>query len=151
MGHGDMDQDERTRVLDGYRKRRQDILIATDLAARGLDVSTIFTVVSFDAARDVETHTHRVGRTGRAGAQGEAFTLLLRGDAKAKDDRKIAADLVSHLEQIGATVSDDLLSLAMQHTPFKALRLTGLAASKVDVNAEAEAKALVAPERSRSR
>lgn len=95
------------RVLDTFRKRREEVLVATDLAARGLDVPTIFTVVSYDAARDIETHTHRVGRTGRAGAAGEAFTLLTTENP----NRRMAAQLVTHLEQVKCPVSAALRSL----------------------------------------
>merc|ERR1719313_2826118 len=99
--HGDMDQGERMRILDSFRARKEEILVATDLAARGLDVPTIRTVVSYDAARDIDTHTHRVGRTGRAGVEGEAFTLL----TDEKSNRKMAAQLFSHLQQAGSPVS----------------------------------------------
>lgn len=119
--HGDLDQGERMRVLDTFRKRSAEILIATDVAARGLDVPTIHTVVSYDAARDIETHTHRVGRTGRAGADGEAFTLLI-GDGAQK---KMAGLLVEHLEQAGCPVSRDLISLASKHPGFIAARMSG--------------------------
>merc|ERR1719506_1497749 len=93
--HGDLDQGERMRVLDSFRARKVEVLVATDLAARGLDVPTIKTVVSYDAARDIETHTHRVGRTGRAGAEGEAYTLLTRD---ADDGKRMAALLAESLE-----------------------------------------------------
>jgi len=107
------------RIMDSFRKRKVDILVATDLAARGLDVASIRTVVSYDVARDVQTHTHRVGRTGRAGEAGEAFTLLT-SDLK---NRKMAAGLVEHLEVIGSTAGEDLMDLAMKHVPFRASRL----------------------------
>jgi len=112
--HGDVDQDDRARIMDKFRKRKSDVLIATDLAARGLDVPAIHTVVSFDVARDIETHTHRVGRTGRAGVAGVAHTLLTQG----KHDRKMAASLVTHLQQAGAPVEEKLLALAMQYPQF---------------------------------
>jgi len=118
--HGDLDQNERMRIMDSFRKRKVDVLIATDLAARGLDVATIRTVVCYDVARDIQTHTHRVGRTGRAGLTGEAFTLLT-DDMK---NRKMAALLVEHLEVVGSIVNPDLEVLALQHPPFRALRLT---------------------------
>jgi len=117
--HGDLDQDSRVRILDSYRKRSIDVLIATDLAARGLDITSIHCVVSYDVARDIETHTHRVGRTGRAGAIGEAYTLLTG------TDRKMAALLVDHLELVGSTVSSELMALAMRHKPFAATRFVG--------------------------
>merc|ERR1712012_1028443 len=95
-----------------------EVLVATDLAARGLDIPAIHTVVSYDVARDIETHTHRVGRTGRAGAAGEAYTLLVPN----KHNRKMAALLVEHLERAGSRVGDELVALAMTHMPFRARR-----------------------------
>mmetsp|Transcript_640 Transcript_640/g.1297 ORF Transcript_640/g.1297 Transcript_640/m.1297 type:complete len:692 (+) Transcript_640:95-2170(+) len=117
--HGDLSQDERMSIMDTYRKRKAEVLVATDLAARGLDVPTIRTVVSFDAARDIQTHTHRVGRTGRAGQSGEAFTLLLLEDPK---NRRMAGQLVDHLEVVGQPVNQDLLDLALRHAPYRAQR-----------------------------
>merc|ERR1711974_38323 len=70
--HGDLDQGERMRMLNAFRKRKVDVMIATDVAARGLDIPSIGTVVCYDLSRDIETHTHRIGRTGRAGAAGDA-------------------------------------------------------------------------------
>lgn len=121
MLHGDLGQDERMRVMDNVRKRKADVLIATDVAARGLDVASIRTVVCYDVARDIHTHTHRVGRTGRAGETGEAYTLLL-GDAK---QRRMAALLVEHMEVVGSPVGDSLRELAMQYAPFRAAHLVG--------------------------
>ena len=83
------------RIISRVRKRRVDVLIATDVAARGIDIPNIASVVCYDVSRDIETHTHRIGRTGRAGASGEAFTLIV-GDA---ENRKMAALLVEMLEQ----------------------------------------------------
>merc|ERR1719377_171168 len=99
------------RILDGFRARKAEVLVATDLAARGLDVPTIRTVVSYDIARDIETHTHRVGRTGRAGAEGEAFTLL----TDEKHNRKMAALLFANLQQAQNPVSAELAALASKH------------------------------------
>jgi superfamily II DNA/RNA helicase len=67
------------------------VLIATDVAARGIDVSDITHVINFDAPEDADTYTHRTGRTGRAGATGEAVTFVL-GD-QAHELRRMAADL----------------------------------------------------------
>lgn len=66
--HGDMDQLERNTVITAFKKKEMPILVATDVAARGLDIPHIRTVVNYDVARDIDTHTHRVGRTGRAGS-----------------------------------------------------------------------------------
>ncbi|CAE7405503.1 ddx42, partial [Symbiodinium pilosum] len=119
--HGDLDQGERMRILRNVRKRVVDVLIATDVAARGLDLPSIFTVVSYDAARDIETHTHRIGRTGRAGAAGEAYTLLTNDD----QNKKMAALLVENLEQANQAVPEDLKGLAMKYGPFRAAKLEG--------------------------
>ena len=56
-------------------------MVATDVAARGLDIPHIRTVVNYDIARDIDTHTHRIGRTGRAGAQGVSISFLSEDDA----------------------------------------------------------------------
>jgi len=119
--HGDLDQSERMRILRAFRKRKIDVLIATDVAARGLDIPTIYTVVSYDVARDIETHTHRVGRTGRAGATGEAFTLITIDDP----NKKMAALLVENLELASQPVSNELRGLAMKYGPFRAAKLAG--------------------------
>ncbi|WP_207063312.1 DEAD/DEAH box helicase [Motiliproteus sp. SC1-56] len=74
--HGDLTQDERNRVMDLLRRGSIQVLVATDVAARGLDVKGIDLVVSFDMARSGDEHVHRVGRTGRAGAQGLAICLI---------------------------------------------------------------------------
>jgi ATP-dependent RNA helicase RhlE len=74
--HGDKAQSHRTRTLDAFRAGTADILVATDIAARGIDVDGIRMVVNFDVPNDPETYVHRVGRTARAGAQGLALTLI---------------------------------------------------------------------------
>src|SRR3989441_6551875 len=74
--HGDKAQSHRTRTLEAFRSGSADILVATDIAARGIDVDGIRMVVNFDVPNDPETYVHRVGRTARAGARGLALTLL---------------------------------------------------------------------------
>merc|ERR1712178_380329 len=114
------------KIISTFRKEKADLLIATDVAARGLDITTIRTVVSFDAARDIETHTHRVGRTGRAGATGEAWTLLVDDD----QNKKLAALLVQNLEQAKQPVSEELKTLANKYKPFAAASQLGKTGSK---------------------
>ncbi len=77
---GDMFQTERTEIITAFKKQEFPVLVATDVAARGLDIPHIRTVINFDVARDIDTHTHRVGRTGRAGLKGEAYTLVTSND-----------------------------------------------------------------------
>src|SRR5213083_3347014 len=74
--HGDKAQSHRTRTLEAFRRGVSDILVATDIAARGIDVDGIRMVVNFDVPADAEIYVHRVGRTARAGARGLALTLL---------------------------------------------------------------------------
>ncbi len=74
--HGDISQAQRTRVMDKFRRRGFEFLIATDVAARGLDVDDLEVVFNFDLPNDAEDYTHRVGRTGRAGREGRAFTFV---------------------------------------------------------------------------
>ncbi len=73
--HGDMDQRDRDEVLVRFANRSCAILVATDVAARGLDIVALPLVISYDIAHDPDTHTHRIGRTGRAGESGLAITL----------------------------------------------------------------------------
>jgi superfamily II DNA/RNA helicase len=78
--HGDMHQKERTRTLNQVRDGRMRVLVATDVAARGIDVPGINLVVNYDAPRQAEDYVHRIGRTGRAGRAGIAVTFLGHAD-----------------------------------------------------------------------
>jgi len=73
--HGDMPQAKRTRTLDRMRAGRTKVLVATDVAARGIDVAGISHVINYDAPRQAEDYVHRIGRTGRAGRSGTAVTF----------------------------------------------------------------------------
>lgn len=79
--HGDMNQRERTRTLTRLRNGRLKILVATDVAARGIDVSTITHVINFDLPKFAEDYVHRIGRTGRAGATGVAISFATSKDS----------------------------------------------------------------------
>ncbi len=74
--HGDMPQSRREKTIRGFRANKMSILIATDVAARGLDIDDVECVVNYDAPFDPETYVHRIGRTGRAGRKGIAFTMV---------------------------------------------------------------------------
>jgi ATP-dependent RNA helicase DeaD len=74
--HGDITQAQRDRVMDKFRRRGFEFLVATDVAARGLDVDDLEVVFNFDLPNDAEDYTHRIGRTGRAGRKGQAFTFV---------------------------------------------------------------------------
>jgi ATP-dependent RNA helicase DeaD len=73
--HGDLSQNQRERVLSDFKNRRIIYLVATDVAARGIDVKNISHVINYDMPNDIETYIHRIGRTGRAGASGKSITF----------------------------------------------------------------------------
>ena len=83
--HGDMDQHMRLRMLDQFKSGEATYLIASDVAARGLDIPEVSHVFNFDVPTHAEDYVHRIGRTGRAGRTGSAFTLATRNDAKYVD------------------------------------------------------------------
>ncbi|KAI7750371.1 hypothetical protein M8C21_014697 [Ambrosia artemisiifolia] len=104
--HGDKNQSERDSVLSQFRSGKSPVLVATDVAARGLDVKDIRVVVNYDFPTGVEDYVHRIGRTGRAGATGEAYTFF--GD----QDAKYASELVKVLEGANQRVPPELREMA---------------------------------------
>ncbi|OCT62250.1 hypothetical protein XELAEV_18043334mg [Xenopus laevis] len=125
--HGDMDQSERNKVISDFKKKSIPVLVATDVAARGLDIPSIKTVVNYDVARDIDTHTHRIGRTGRAGEKGVAYTLLTSKESN------FAGDLVRNLEGANQYVSKELLDLAMQNSWFRKSRFKAGKGKKLNI------------------
>jgi superfamily II DNA/RNA helicase len=83
--HGDMDQRSRTNMLAGFKDNQITLLVASDVAARGLDIPDVSHVFNFDVPIHAEDYVHRIGRTGRAGRSGRAFTLVTKSDAKYLD------------------------------------------------------------------
>ena len=84
--HGDKSQDERLKALEAFKAGTVDVLVATDVAARGLDIVDLPAVFNFDVPYNAEDYVHRIGRTGRAGASGLAITLVSRDDSRLVDD-----------------------------------------------------------------
>ena len=80
--HGDLDQSQRMRTLDGFRDGSLRFLVASDVAARGLDIPDVSHVFNFDVPSHAEDYVHRIGRTGRAGKTGTAYTIAVPSDAK---------------------------------------------------------------------
>lgn len=74
--HGDKSQNYRIKALDSFKNRKIQVLVATDVAARGLDISHVSHVINFQQPKDMESYIHRIGRTGRAGASGKALTFI---------------------------------------------------------------------------
>ncbi len=81
--HSNRSQPQRTRALEGFRQGKYRVLVATDIAARGIDVEGISHVINYDIPRDAEDYVHRIGRTGRAGATGDALTFVAGEDRDA--------------------------------------------------------------------
>ncbi|KAK3930300.1 ATP-dependent RNA helicase DDX42 [Frankliniella fusca] len=128
--HGDMDQIERNKVITNFKKQECNIMVATDVAARGLDIPHIRTVVNYDIARDIDTHTHRIGRTGRAGEKGTAYTLVT------DKDKEFAGHLVRNLEGANQEVPSALLDLAMQSAWFRKSRFKGGKGKKLNIGGQ---------------
>jgi superfamily II DNA/RNA helicase len=80
--HGDKSQDERLKALDAFKKGEVDLLVCTDVAARGLDIKDVPAVFNFDVPFNAEDYVHRIGRTGRAGASGLAVSFVASSDAR---------------------------------------------------------------------
>ncbi|CAA7015995.1 unnamed protein product [Microthlaspi erraticum] len=105
--HGDKSQGERDWVLNQFRSGKSCVLIATDVAARGLDIKDIRVVINYDFPTGVEDYVHRIGRTGRAGATGIAFTFFT------EQDWKYAPDLIKVLEGANQQVPPQVREIAM--------------------------------------
>ncbi|XP_076905479.1 DEAD-box ATP-dependent RNA helicase 24-like isoform X1 [Bidens hawaiensis] len=115
--HGDKDQASRMETLQKFKSGIYHVLVATDVAARGLDIKSIKSVVNFDIARDMDMHVHRIGRTGRAGDKdGTAYTLITHKEAR------FAGELVNSLIAAGQNVSMELMDLAMKDGRFRSKR-----------------------------
>jgi superfamily II DNA/RNA helicase len=84
--HGDKSQDERLKSLEAFKRGEVELLVATDVAARGLDIADLPAVFNFDVPFNAEDYVHRIGRTGRAGASGLAVTLVTRDDSRLVGD-----------------------------------------------------------------
>lgn len=124
--HGDMSQPERERVLRRFRENQSDLLVATDVAARGLDIDHVTHVINYNIPFDVEQYIHRIGRTGRAGRSGDAITLI-----EGRERRQLK--LIERL--IGATIK-----------PVRLPTVADIAARRRDLFKESLREALVADE-----
>ena len=113
--HGDMKQEQRDRVMQGFRTGKTEILIATDVAARGIDVDEVEAVFNYDLPQDDEYYVHRIGRTGRAGREGRAFSFVSGKEVyKLKEIQrycktKIYAQKVPSLNDVANTKMENIL------------------------------------------
>ena len=103
--HGDKSQNERDYVLNGFKTGRINVMVATDVAARGLDVKDIKFVINFDMPNNIEDYIHRIGRTARGGATGTSYTYMTQ------DDAKLAKELTRILREAGQDVPEEVRQL----------------------------------------
>lgn len=109
--HGGMQQFRRDDIMRKFKAGQIKILVATDVAARGLDFPDIQYVVNYDAPHDIDSYTHRIGRTGRNGRKGTAFTFLM------PDSLGVARDIKGFMVKCGQDVSEELETACRDFTP----------------------------------
>ncbi len=126
--HGEMEQKERDETLVLFSNKSVSVMVATDVAARGIDVHELDLVINFHLANDVEVHVHRVGRTGRAGSQGLACTLYKKNEQYRLD--KLAAFLETDL-RASPLPSSQLLNEPPQQPDMVTLKIDGGRKQKV--------------------
>ncbi|MES1903191.1 MAG: ATP-dependent RNA helicase ddx42 [Paramarteilia canceri] len=111
--HGDLSQGTRKEIMTDFRNKKFSVLIATDLASRGLDVPSVRTVINYELPAQMNTYIHRVGRTGRAGQTGRAFTLVFQKDINISILTAIYQQLKS---EDRARLSNELMQMAQSST-----------------------------------
>ncbi|GAM26008.1 hypothetical protein SAMD00019534_091830 [Acytostelium subglobosum LB1] len=111
--HGSKDQTDRDETISDFKNKIKKILIATPLASRGLDVKDLNLVVNFDCPDHLEDYVHRVGRTGRAGNKGTAYTFILQ------EESRFAPSIIKALEQSGAKVPEELVKLGQEYAKLR--------------------------------
>lgn len=111
--HGDMKQSQRTKVMDSFKFGKTSILVATDVAARGIDVNDIDYVINYDIPQNTEYYVHRIGRTGRAGKSGNAITMC-SGRRQVYTMRDIARAVKSEIKPINIPSLTDIQSKSFE-------------------------------------
>ena len=104
--HSDIRQSDREKALKGFKEGTFDIIVATDIAARGLDISGVTHVVNYNVPENSEDYVHRIGRTGRAQREGDAFTIL-------------TADEVEYAESIERLIGQNIERRRLMDFPYK--------------------------------
>jgi ATP-independent RNA helicase DbpA len=120
--HGDLEQRARDQTLVRFANKSASILVATDVAARGLDIDALDAVINYHIARDVEVHTHRIGRTGRAGSKGLALTLFSEKEAYKVERLEEYLDQTIEAEKLPAF---SLLDKPGYKAPMSTLQIDG--------------------------
>merc|ERR1719427_848775 len=111
--HGDKSQLARSNTIQRFRDGTCKVMIATDVAARGLDISNVDWVVNYDFPLDIENYIHRIGRTGRASKKGNSLTYMT------SDDARFAAKLIKILKQAEQEIPEELLQLQRENRAMK--------------------------------
>lgn len=111
--HSDINQSDRMKALKGFKEGRYDILVATDVAARGIDISDVTHVINYRVPENAEDYVHRIGRTGRAEKEGDAFTILTADELEYAEaverflDKKIKRDKLEGFDYLYTAMLDD--------------------------------------------
>ena len=111
--HGGLNQNQRDRVMSAFRDKRIKVLVATDVAARGIDVDNVEAVFNFDLPQDTDYYVHRIGRTGRAGNSGKAFSFVARRDNNQL--KKIRRHTKSRIDQGNIPTLNDIEKIKFKH------------------------------------
>lgn len=150
--HGDMDQRSRMSTLQGFKDNEIKFLVASDVAARGLDIPAVSHVFNYDVPTHPEDYIHRIGRTGRAGREGAAFTMIGKSDKKYIDAIESLIKTKIEYFELAGSKKDDLEPEEAKAKPAKRARRSKKqdapeAAAPVQANAPAEPAQVPAPAR----
>ncbi|ORC92953.1 putative ATP-dependent DEAD/H RNA helicase [Trypanosoma theileri] len=118
--HGDKEQRQREFILDRFRKDPRLCVVATDVAARGLDIKQLETVVNYDFPMQIDDYVHRIGRTGRAGAKGEAFTLITKREQQITP--AVLKELIAIIERAHQNVPDWMREWGDQQPRYQVMK-----------------------------
>lgn len=125
--HGDMEQPARTKVIQGFRQKRFTILVATDVAARGIDIPDITHVINYNLPNDQESYVHRIGRTGRAGKTGIAITFI--NNSEMRKIKMLGSKFSVNIEPMRIPSVDDVLKVQLTKINEVITKLTSAPAS----------------------
>ncbi|KAJ7567763.1 hypothetical protein O6H91_01G006000 [Diphasiastrum complanatum] len=156
--HGNLTQAQRLDALESFRKQDVNFLIATDVAARGLDIIGVETVINFECPRDITTYVHRVGRTARAGRQGCAVTFVSEKDrsllkALAKragsklQSRKVSPQVIEKWQQEIEKMEEDVVAIIQEERKERILRKAEMEANKAQNMIEHEIEIFSRPKK----
>ncbi|XP_053996758.1 probable ATP-dependent RNA helicase DDX43 [Hylaeus anthracinus] len=124
--HGGREQSDREQALEDLKTGEVQVLLATDVASRGIDIEDVTHVLNYDFPRDIEEYVHRVGRTGRAGRTGESIAFMTR------KDWSLARELINLLEEANQAVPEELYQMADRYEAWKEKRANEKQSERLD-------------------